>query len=509
LTLAGALTIGRQQLIPAAHGQTIPDRPPIERSRVTERISELVRREIVGSFRRERIDELLTGDKVTRMLKGDAVSRDDQIRFGLVAVNGGCSGVLLNNQWAMTAGHCFRSGVARTATITFLGTTVASSHVYAFGGETFTMPPGSKDLRGPDLALVRTAVPFNINGSTTGFRNSVLRTGDSALNDRLLLIYGQGINSLPVGLFPALGSGTYRFGLLQVARESTSFRVPLIEAKPIFNPGPVCAFGDSGGPMFVMEPDGPKIVSIVETGDITCDPPGPCTAQNTTEIRSCKGPKVYNHWETIGDIIATTWNLSAPFVFFDVGGAEWGSMGEINGEVDVNRQPWAASARSSNEMCYNRGFVGGHFNGHQLRQKFGLACAGVSGAAWRDATTAEINATPWPFANVNQTSWAQANRAAARLCEQGGFVGGHFNGHMAASPSGGNLFGLVCYRAPAARFDATVQDLAGPWQVTNVDTVEWAHAARAAHDFCRRRAFQTGFMNGHQFAGGKFGIICH
>jgi hypothetical protein len=302
--------------------------------------------------------------------------------------------------------------------------------------------------------------------------------------------------------------GVYRLGVLQFTAASAAAAVELIEAKPIINPGPVCAWGDSGGPMFVVENGRNQVASIVQTGDIVCDAP-PCNANTANEIRSCQGPKIYKYWETIADIIGSTWNSSAAFQLLDVGRAEWLSMGQIGGPVDVNLQPWAASARSANEMCFNRGFIGGHFNGHQSGGKFGLACAGNSGARWRDATSAEVTATPWPFNDVNGATWAQSNRAAARLCEQGGFVGGHFNGFAAPAPGGGNLFGLLCYGAPARGFEATVGDfLAGPWRVTDVNTIDWAIAARAANDFCQRRAFSTGFMNGHQ-SQGRFGVICH
>ncbi|HET8798524.1 MAG TPA: hypothetical protein VFO89_12595, partial [Thermoanaerobaculia bacterium] len=103
--------------------------------------------------------------------------------------------------------------------------------------------------------------------------------------------------------------------------------------------------------------------------------------------------------------------------------------------------------------------------------------------------------------------WAQAGRAATTLCERGGFVGGHFNGEFASAPGGGNLFGLICYRQPAKWHDATAADLAGPWAVTDVNATPWAHASRAANDFCQRRGFRTGFMNGHQL-NGMYGVVC-
>ncbi|MDP9190504.1 MAG: trypsin-like serine protease [Acidobacteriota bacterium] len=495
-------------------------KPDPGRDAIFDRVSVGVHDTIVRSFREDQIGKLVTPEMTTKMLRGDAVTVQDQIKFGLVTING-CSGVLLNNQWAMTSGHCFQVGVARTANVTFIGTTFPSSHVYAFGGEIINAATGAKDLRGPDMALVRTSRPFTINGSTTGFQNEIMRSGGDQLGERPVMIFGQGFNALGGGLFPALGLGVYRFGLLKITRESTSFREPLFEAKPIFNPGPVCAFGDSGGPMFVVDGDRIKLVSIVETGDLTCTPPGPCTAANTTEIRSCKGPKVLDYWQAIGEIISSPlWNAGVPFQLFDVGAAEWLSMNTLIGPggVDLNVRSWSMSMRSADRMCYNRGFASGHFNGHQLldRHVYGLACLSSTGDTWRDATSAEISTTPWGVVHIDTVDWAQAGRAATTLCERGGFVGGHFNGHMVPAPGGGgSLFGLICYRQPAKWFDATSADLAGPWAVSDVNSAQWAHASRAANDFCQKRGFGSGFMNGHQLIGNehrgreKFGVVCH
>ena len=58
---------------------------------------------------------------------------------------------------------------------------------------------------------------------------------------------------------------------------------------------------------------------------------------------------------------------------------------------DVNTVTWAQAARVGAKLCYNRGFVGGHFDGHQDISKggYGIQCSG-SGATWYDVNAADI-----------------------------------------------------------------------------------------------------------------------
>ncbi len=440
------------------------------------------------------------------ILNGNPVPIRTQRRMGLVTVNN-CSGMLLNNRWAITAGHCFNVGLPRSATVTLAGQPRSSSHVYIFGGE--ALPAGGNEARGPDIALVRVTTPFTEPYSVVPLRvrNAIYPDGVGGLSDATVMVFGQGADRLP----PTSGPATWRVGLMQINLFSTASRAPLLTARPIMNPGQVCAFGDSGGPIMIDVPGrGQEIVAIVQTGDQVCPTP-PCTPANTTEIRDCQGPKVSDMWWTIETIIGTTWNVAATVEVFDIVGTEWGDMKQLNrvvyeGDADVDQQPWAPSARSANQMCYNRGYVSGHFNGHQLKDDslYGLACA-AAGAVWRDAAVMEIAELPWRFTDINMVSWAQAGRAASDLCanDNRGYAGGHFNGNEAAG-----RFGLVCYGGNVQWFDATTAELAATgWPVTNTDTTPWAHAARAGHEFCRGRSFRTGFMNGHQ-ANGKFGVVC-
>ena len=122
-------------------------------------------------------------------------------------------------------------------------------------------------------------------------------------------------------------------------------------------------------------------------------------------------------------------------------------------------------------------------------------------------TAAQIAATAWGFTDVNTVSWAQAGRAAERLCA--GLGQGQFNGHMRSATRTGR-YGLFCYRTGAQWFDATGAQIAATgwgFPTPRLDDNLWAQAARAATGFCRARGFAGGFMNGHQVPD-RFGIVC-
>lgn len=175
---------------------------------------------------------------------------------------------------------------------------------------------------------------------------------------------------------------------------------------------------------------------------------------------------------------------------------------------DANNVGWAQAARAAAELCDIQGVGAGHFNGHQDLSKgtFGVQCSDAE-VVWREASSQEISSSGWGFKDVNQVSWAQANRAAERLCASAnqGFAGGHFNGHQ-----GGGSYGLFCYRGAATWFDASDAELAATgwgFATPKLDDVQWAQAMRAATGFCQSKGFEGGFMNGHQ-APNKYGVVC-
>ena len=231
--------------------------------------------------------------------------------------------------------------------------------------------------------------------------------------------------------------------------------------------------------------------------------------QTITRISSCRAnliPKL-----TVEHLITTSWNPRAATQVIDTFNEAHYYFFENpdRTQLDMNLMRWAISARAAHEMCFNRGFVGGHMTGHQFEGKFGIACS-TAGAVWRDAIVAEVANSGWPFSVVDDVNWAQAQRAASHICANAkqGYVGGHFNGHYTSGTFGPGAFGLMCYGFPAQWFDASVAEInATGWPLGDLNSVGWAQAARAATTYCERKGFVAGFMTGHQIPD-KYGVVC-
>jgi len=262
--------------------------------------------------------------------------------------------------------------------------------------------------------------------------------------------------------------------------------------------------GDSGGPSFIFVNGTPVLVGIHSGGGCTVPPAGASPAGSGSAHQN-NLPRVR---EWIDAVFKSKWKPGAqsqPVYVYpsEVSGTRWNVP-------NVNNVHWAQAARASAAMCFNRGFAGGHFDGHQgvlppvAGNGFGLQCSGGD-TQWFDVTTAQMD-SQWRFSgDINNVNWAQAGRTAERFCATRGFAGGQFNGHQR-----GGSYGLFCYRGGAQWFDATdAQVAATGWgfPTPRLDDNLWAQAARAAVGFCRGKGFSGGFMNGHQVPG-RFGIVC-
>ena len=180
----------------------------------------------------------------------------------------------------------------------------------------------------------------------------------------------------------------------------------------------------------------------------------------------------------------------------DRAGTKWGFD-------DPDWIPPAYASRAVHEFCTGKGFPGGRFTGHHLDERLGAMCVPTT-AHFFDATVAEIAATTWDFSDIDTAPWAQVARAATGFCNARSYAGGFFTGHQL-----NGLRGVVCLTATNAHwFDSTNQDLYNSGEgFTDINTVPWGKAARAATNICVGKGFSGGFFTGHQLSG-LHGVVC-
>ncbi|MCL4826734.1 MAG: trypsin-like serine protease [Caldilinea sp.] len=427
------------------------------------------------------------------IIGGNEVTITEQERRGLVQVGGGCSGVLLSNDSVLTAGHCISNHHNPTSVVvtanwgTSANRTRAARSIYKFAD--------FNEVRGADLALVYLESPFQVFGAISGYNVQLNLAEPNSLLNTTVAAFGLGLNQLP-----DVGFGTWRTANLTIS--GTDGR---IFHYPTNSNGQMIAPGDSGGPDFI----GSKLTGIHSGVYSECadnSTPAACKA-TITRIHGGFSVSIPAMKSAIQAVRVTNWDSNRNTYWLDVFSDEINATryGWSN-QNDVNEVEWGLAFRAANEMCFNRGFIGGHFSGHVVLEHdlHGLVCGGP-GAVWYDATQAEIQATGYGFLDTNLTHWAHANRAATALCEgfERGFVGGHFNGHQF-----NGRYGLICYSDGAQWFDVTRSEYSDlGYDILDVNLTHWAYAMRAANDFCVSKGFVGGYMNGHQLDG-RFGTVC-
>ena len=459
--------------------------------------------------------------KVGALVSNNLVDAATQERLGLVSIRG-CSGVLLRNDWLATASHCFPVETARNPNTLLVdagwGTgaagapltqTRAAAAIYRFWGTDTAQGDGWSRW---DLALVRLATPFVVNGSQTGFRANFSERSLAAMNGVTVRAYGIGINRLASGSGPtAMSSST------DDSFRSADFTVDQIESRHYSMPtgATTLAGGDSGGPSFEVAADGSLLLAGIHSKcEGRCLPGQQCPESDLWTwmqfVDRCADAPIAQLRGTIEELMDQTWDPRAEVAVFRAKHSE-GAVGNdlLLGQLDG--LPWAYARRAAQRMCLNRGFLAGVATGHHTPgDSYEVMCFGPSGRFY-DAGQAEVDATGHGYTSPDETGWARAGRVAAGLCAQkhpgspGGFMTGYRREGVGIFPA---LMGVFCLDGDAGRWaDATTGalGLAG-----DLDETAWASAGRAATSWCRNRPLfggQAGFLNGHQL-GANRGTVC-
>ncbi len=432
------------------------------------------------------------GGPSPRVIGGALVPAADLESLGLVHVdNGGCSGVLLTNEWIVTAAHCLSAmhtmnpGSLRIEARWTVNQIRQATQIYRFWELKANNDPERAHLL--DMAFIRIPA-ISVNGSFAGYQRALSTLAPDAMIGRAISAYGQGMEReafMQTGVpMPALFTNTFRNGVFQVDRaEQNLFWYSRNAANQMVGGG------DSGGPSF----DGDQLAGVHSLCLTSCLPGQTCPPDSwmwVDYVSACAdAPMAFARGVFDAMRRDPAWDPTRAFQ--DIVTTEFAP--NIPAAHDPHeRTVWPVVQSSMFRFCERRGFVAALAR-YGASTSPNVLCLGASAARVISLPASDVPALTSGASDLLALPLGQAVAAATSYC------GGRVLGSIGGFPGG-----VVHGTGPALTYDVVcVLDTEGDRKM--VATAEVAEHATLPHaefrsrgdDACRAWGYALGgFVTG-------------